>query len=49
MVEPLRTHCDEKQAYRAGSSEFAAVRPHRTSSNHCDEGGSRPTGQVPLS
>ena len=34
-----------KQAYREGSSEFGAVRPHRTSSNHCDEGGCRHTGK----
>ena len=25
-----------KQAYRVVSSEFGVVRPHRTSSNHCD-------------
>ena len=32
------------------SQWFGAIRPHRTSSNHhCDEGGSRPTGQVRLS
>ena len=34
-----------KQAYREGSSEFGAVRPHRTHSNHCDEGGSWPEGK----
>ena len=35
--------------YREGSSEFGAVRPHRTSSNHCDEGGSRSTAKVRVS
>ena len=34
-----------KQAYREGSSEFGAVRPHRTNWNHCDEGGSWPEGK----
>jgi len=29
-----------------GSSEFGEVRIHQTSSNHCDNGGSRPTGKV---
>ena len=32
------------EAYREGWSEFGAVRQHRTSSNHCAEGGSRPQG-----
>ena len=35
-----------EQAYRKGSSEFGEVRIHRTSSNHCDKRGSRPTGKV---
>ena len=43
LLEPLS--CRGKQAYREGSSEFEAVRPHRTSSNHCDEGGGRHTGK----
>ena len=34
------------QAYREGSSEFGEVLIDRTSSNHCDEGGNRPTGNV---
>ena len=36
-LEPVRQR--GKQAYREGLSEFGAVRPHQTSSNHCDEGG----------
>ena len=40
LLEPL--WCRWKHAYRASSSEFGAVRWHQTSSNHCDEGGSRP-------
>ena len=35
--------------YRAGSSELVAVRPHRTSWDHCDERGGRPTGKVRVS
>ena len=38
-----------KLAYRAGSIEFSAVRPHRNSSNHCDACGSMPPGQVRVS
>ena len=34
---------------RLGSSEFGVVHPHRTSSNHGDEGGSRPEGQFLVS
>ena len=37
------------EACRAGSSEFGAVRPHRTSPNHCDVGGIRPTKQFRVS
>ena len=37
------------KAYRESSNEFGAVRPHRTSSNHCDEGGSRATEKVRVS
>ena len=47
LLEPLC--CRGKQAYREGSSEFGADRPHRTSSNHCDEGGCRHTGKVRVS
>ena len=47
LLEPLC--CRRKQAYRAVSSEFFVVRPHRTSSNHYDEGGRRPTGQLRVS
>ena len=35
--------------FREGSSEFGVVRHHRTSSNHCDVGRSRPTGNVGVS
>ena len=37
------------QAYREGSSEFGEVQIQRTSSNHCEEGGSRATGKVRVS
>ena len=32
-----------------GSSKLRVVRLHRTSSNHCHEGGNRPAGQVRVS
>ena len=35
---PRTTFILRKQDYRAVSSEFGVVRPHRTSSNHCDSG-----------
>ena len=34
---------------QAVSSEFGVVQPQRTSSNHCAEGGIRPTGQFRVS
>ena len=37
------------QAYREGSSAFGEVRIQRTSSNHCEEEGSRATGKVRVS
>ena len=46
---PRTTFLQGKQDYRAVSSEFGVVRPHLTSSNHCDLGGSRPTGKVRVS
>ena len=46
---PRTTWWRGKQAYRAGTSQLRAVTPHRTSSNHCDAGGSMPIGQVRVS
>ena len=39
ILQPLGQR--ERQANREGLSEFGAVRPHQTSSNHCDEEGSQ--------
>ena len=44
LNEPLR--CLGRQAYSEVSSEFGVVRPHRTSSNHFDEGERMPSGLV---
>ena len=42
MVRPHQTSVMQgKQAYKVGSSEFGVVRPHRTSTNHCDALGRR--------
>ena len=49
-TEPLRTSVmQEEHGYRADTSEFRVVQPHRTSSNHCDERGSRLTEKVRVS
>ena len=39
----------EEGGNREGSSEFKEVQKHQTSSKHCDEWGSRPTGNVGVS
>ena len=46
---PRTTFLQGKKDYRAVSSEFRVVRPHRTSSNHCNEGGSWSEGQFRVS
>ena len=49
-TKPPRTHVAKgMQTYREGSSEFREVRIHLTSSNHCEEGESRATGNVRVS
>ena len=46
---PRTTFILGKQDYRAVLSEFGVVRPHRTSSNHCDDGEKWSEGQFGVS